>query len=281
MPSNLYYICAKSDRAYDTVNIRQAPIHSAAIVGQLNTRGMLAERINADWFNNSIWWHWRLTNGVTGWIAESVHKLYNLPIEGDYSTVLPVPHLWQHAPEVADDHPNDCGSAGLASILSYYGIKRTVDHVSNVAGLRGREFSHFADLIAAAKYMGLKDAAHKRPCHIPDILASLDRGCPVLALVNYSLLIDKKNYGHFVVISGYRLTGDKMLMYIVDPNLKVPPVCTYDIETVAAALAEGEKVGNRPYQAMLLEKPPQGNREKLAAALDGVKLWAEYGLKGL
>lgn len=278
----LYYICAKAPGAYDTVNIRENPSVKAKVVGQVSTRGMLAEDApgnHSGWYEGAIWWQYRLASGITGWIAESVHKAYRLLQFGRDSAILPVPHRWQHDPVNAKNHPNDCGPAALSSVMLYYSIDRTVDQVSKVAGLVGREFAHFSDLISAAKYFGLKDAYHMRPCHIPDILASLDDNRPVLALVNYDLLQPGRKYGHFVVIAGYILRGDKMLMYIVDPNLK-ESVTVYPVEQVAAALAEGQKVGNMPYQAMLFKTPPEKNYDPVNV-MDTINQWSEDALTAL
>lgn len=123
---------------------------------------------------------------------------------------LNVTWIGQNTASATDDYTNsDCGAACLAMISGYLfkHLPVTVDEVSIVTGKpRGYTSLSFNDLITAAQHFGIK--LQHANLSLDEIGAEIQRGSPVIALVNYSKLplyyrFDMKyNAGHWVLIVG-------------------------------------------------------------------------------
>lgn len=237
-------------------NIRATASTTAAIKRTLTDKGELAKRGRSQPVADYIWHEYTFLNGVTGWARADVHRWVELmPSE----ETLDVPYYSQND---ADSNlwPNDCGPAALAAMMAYAGRKYTVNDVARRAGMVGSEFSSFQQLITAAKSYGF-DAVHKRPFLLSDIIASLIDGYPVLSLVNYAQLKSGKNYGHFITVVGYALTGQSLEVVIHDPNDR--SYARYPAAQFAKAIAYEGSTANMPFQSLIFtnwkdfEKPTE------------------------
>lgn len=241
----LYWINANSEPG---ANVRAAPkVTSEKPIRTLTTSGALVERVGSLNTSDGHTWHeYVFADSGRGWIRDDVHERVEL---ANVTVQLDVPYKSQNDAD-SDDHSNDCGPASLAMMINYAGITVTVDEVSEEAGLVGSNFSHFNDLIRAAKAWDFK-AAHRAPFRLTDVLASLVQGYPVLSLVYYHHLMPGKKYGHFLVPVGYLLEANSKSLSIVvhDPNDGSNAV--YPASQFADALAYRGSTQNGPFQSLV------------------------------
>lgn len=234
----MYWINATGDY----VNVRSIPNITSRIVRTVSANGALVQRRLSSECTDGDWYAYEFSDGTAGWIRNDVHKWIEIE-----TVQLPVPYKSQNDVN-ANLWPNDCGPASLAMMMALASVDKTVNEVSRRAGLVGRNFAHFNDLIRAAASYGF-EAVHRRPAHLTDILASLMDGYPVLSLINYAVLKPGKNYGHFVTVVGCVLSDGKLDMLIHDPNDR--PFAVYPAEQFAAALGNTNPVGNMPFQSLI------------------------------
>lgn len=121
---------------------------------------------------------------------------------------LSVQWVGQNTSRTDDDYTlSDCGAAIVAML-----VKRSVDDVSIATGKpRDYKFLSFDDLIKAAAMFGLR--LQHAPLTVSEICSEIERGNPVIVLVNYQSLpassrFDARyNGGHYLLIVGYNDAG--------------------------------------------------------------------------
>lgn len=180
---------------------------------------------------------------------------------------LPVPWIAQNDPmSTTDDFTNsDCGPACVAMILRWLSHNVTVDDVSKATGLpAGFKYTTATNLIKAATSFGLS-LVHQfgeasdpiGPLSLALIRSEIDRGYPVIALVNYPSLPIRSDMsfkgGHFIVIIGYDPDGGDL--FYNDPYWRDNTGAGIRITGLAlsSALANCSINGNRPFQGLTVK----------------------------
>ncbi len=132
--------------------------------------------------------------------------------------ILNVPYKSQNDAD-ATLKRSDCGPACIAMLLGALGKAVTTNAVTLASGMTGDNGLRLEQMIAAAKAFGL-DMISKVGFTLDDLKKSIDRGCPLIALIKYGKLLDRRDQayvgGHFVVVVGYDdVTGR---VFINDPD---------------------------------------------------------------
>lgn len=131
--------------------------------------------------------------------------------DGEGMRVLPVPWVGQWGP-TANRSSGDCGPACLASVVRFLTDHRdvTVDEVAVACGQpAGSRWADFVQLGRGARHYGLVPH-YRRPLGWGEIVAEIEAGCPVLALIKYNVLPGNQDSyagAHFVLVVGYSEDG--------------------------------------------------------------------------
>lgn len=239
----MHYLNHIGARKDSFANIRSSPSIYAPTVGRLTALGGLAEKIEEE----ENWTKFNFNN-IQGWVRNDVFHGVNLGYS--LGVDLDISYVSQNDND-SRLFPNDCGPASLLMLMKYEGLEKvTVNEVSKRAGLQGRSFSSFANLMNAAEQYGFK-TIFKRPFHISEIIEKLNQDIPVLALVYYHQLIPNKHYGHFLVVKGYELEDENLYITVDDPNLFSGMI--YPVDQFAKALAQVGTNHNMPFQVLYIE----------------------------
>ncbi len=165
----------------------------------------------------------------------------------------------------------DCGPTCVRMLIGWNAIRQgqpepdiRVDEVSKATGMGRTRFSFPKQLVAVGEKYGLK-LEYRKDATLPNVLAELDAGRPVISLIRYANLKGRQNHrfrgGHFVVVIGY---NDREII-LNDPDwwgsrrsegagFRAPRE-----EFESAIGLDNWKAGNNPYQAIFVKA--EGNIE--------------------
>ncbi len=101
-----------------------------------------------------------------------------------------------------------CGPAALAMVLAWSGLKVTQDDLVEVVYTPGRQGTLQADILAGARRYGRLAVP---VASVPDLLAEIDAGHPILVLQNLGLQIFPQ--WHYAVATGYDLTTGTLRLH--------------------------------------------------------------------
>jgi uncharacterized protein YvpB len=186
---------------------------------------------------------------------------------------LPVPFVSQLEPD--GKGYNNCGPACVTMALAYNGhapasrdvMHRVAEEIRRVPWYSGT-YTDFAHMRDAANRYGI---AHRELSTWDDVVATLDRGQPVLILVDNTLLEPRQyprtpafNAHHFVILAGYTEAD----FHVADPlSVDRRAIVAYTRSSVTAAVA-----GVGGVQALAIDEPVP-----LAEVADKAGLWPRDG----
>lgn len=141
---------------------------------------------------------------------------------------------------------NDCGQACVVMLMRYIGVRvSSVDeYTRQLTWVKRDGFTTFGDHIRGMAKYGVK-GEYRRPLRMAGVLRLLEEGRPVMVLVNYGVLYPGKNYGHFVVVVGATMLGDRPQVVVNDPSSNVRT-----IDAARFARAYGDSRLNMGFQGM-------------------------------
>jgi hypothetical protein len=146
------------------------------------------------------------------------------PMVGAARVLIAVPYRTQEGPD-ARRYRNDCGPACVAMLLDWQHkvkglppVQITIDQLSSETPLASHDTGLTSQqLVRLAAAHGLTLQLHN-DATLPNILAEVAAGRPVLSLIAYAPLLDRENKadtgGHFLVVTGY----DGSSVYVNDPD---------------------------------------------------------------
>jgi hypothetical protein len=129
------------------------------------------------------------------------------PLSDPSMTALPAAETVEAVPFFPQDDYY-CGPAALAMVLAWSGLEVTQDDLVPVVYTPGRQGTLQADILAGARRFG-RLAVPVRT--VPDLLAEIAAGHPVLVFQNLSLPIYPQ--WHYAVATGYDLETGKLRLH--------------------------------------------------------------------
>ncbi|TVR54028.1 MAG: tetratricopeptide repeat protein [Puniceicoccaceae bacterium] len=117
-----------------------------------------------------------------------------------------------------------CGPASLLSVLDHAGVETGLDEVMARVYLPDREGSLQIELLAATRHFGR--IAYLLPPDPGAVLAEIDRGRPVLVLLN--LAIPDRPHWHYAVVVGYDATRNTLILRSGDHVRLVEPARSWN-----------------------------------------------------
>lgn len=238
----------------------------------------LRKGVEAEWLEQTddlLWHRVRLFDSrqTEGWVSAEYTRVDTIterqvspnisPNEGE--VLVEVPY---HSQEDIDAKYAwaDCGPASLRMIIGWNAIRfgkpnpdLTVDAVTKTVGIGPKQFSHFRQLIPAARKFGL-EMFHTNQATLPRVKHEIDFGRPVLSLVQYGAFSERQHKkftaGHFLVVTGYNSTH----VIVNDPywsgtrrdegNGFAIPIDEFEYSIGPRG---SRKAGNMPHQALFLD----------------------------
>ena len=125
--------------------------------------------------------------------------------------MISVPHITQNN----NAFRNDCGPACIAMLASAYGGKPVTVAQVVTALDNAHKFTSIPQLVTGLRQFGVQ-ATNSRAATWEWYRETLDRGVPVIALVDYSVYSYNPTrylYAHFLIVRGY----DDQRVYVNDP----------------------------------------------------------------
>ena len=240
----LSWVSSNGTSFESVVNQRFLPTTASNVVGVLDAGGELAEYIKKESRPDGIWHNFKsIKTAKSYWCRSDVIKFH---IFENKKKILPVPYVSQRD-ENSKLSNNDCGHASACMLLQYVGVDCTVDEYNKDVGFT-RNFTNFAYHIKGLQQYG-EDAKHVRPFHMVDYLDSIENNIPVFSLVDYGVLYENRNYGHFFVVIGYELSQDRLKIIVHDPYEK--PRMEYSSSIFNDAISNRYNSDNYPFQALI------------------------------
>lgn len=191
-------------------NMRSAPSLTSRIVGQLDSLGRLCTYIEdvGEWSRYE-------QSGSFFFVRKDVHQAITLDADG---MKIPVPFVGQNTKEAMLSR-NDCGPACSVMLIHHYTDHRpTVDEFTKSIGAHiGHPYTTIAQNMRGMRRYDLYTGFSNR-MNMTQVLRHLHNGLPVMSLVNYAHLTNRR-FPHFVVVTGYELKGDHLQIIVNDPLL--------------------------------------------------------------
>jgi hypothetical protein len=243
------YICALSSI---NVNLRQSATTSSPVVGTLSRLGLFCESLGERYIDGYMWYEFKsLDNYLRNknfWVRGDV--FHQAILNGTNHEVKP---LTYHSQNDANSNvsPNDCGPASACIMLSHANHNITVNGFMYDAGINHTGFTTFMENTKGLRVQGY-DSEVMQSFTLSKILEQIVNNKPVFSLVYYHNLIHGNRYGHFLVIAGYKIENNELLILTYDPNTNVR---YFSDEMMTNALGYVGGAGNLPYQSLLVNYP--------------------------
>jgi len=241
----------------ERVNKREQPSTSSMIVGTVNGAGELAIYIRSQPHSDGIWHNFQGQDGKYYWIRNDVISMVNLS-SSDAISVKPITY---HSQNDANSNlsPNDCGPACSVMMLSHGKITTTVNEFMRVAGINHTNYTSFAENMRGISRYGLTSTV-RQGIHLSHILEYIiNNKHPVFSLIYINPLRPNEYYSHFVVVSGYKLSGWNLQIEIQDPNIRDGHNKLYSANAFAEALGQKGSSSNYPWQSLFILDYPENN----------------------
>lgn len=141
---------------------------------------------------------------------------------------------------------NDCGQACAVMLMRYLGVSvGSVDeYTRKLTWVRSHGLTTFGDHVRGMRGYGV-DGVYRRPLRMVGVLRHLYAGEPVMVLVNYGVLYPGRNFGHFMVVVGTSMLGDRPQVVVNDPLSNVRT-----IDAARFVRAYGDSRLNMGFQGM-------------------------------
>ncbi|MEJ2726651.1 MAG: C39 family peptidase [Deltaproteobacteria bacterium] len=114
---------------------------------------------------------------------------------------------------------HQCGPASLASVLNFWGIAVSPAHIADEVYSDSARGTLNLDMIWYPERRGLNTRQYKGS--IDDIKHNVDRGCPLIVMVDYGFWVYERN--HFMITLGYNEDG-----VIVNSGNGYPELITFE-----------------------------------------------------
>jgi hypothetical protein len=165
------------------------------------------------WTGNGYRWASVKFNGRDGWVAADLIRFAPYETTHPMQYIETVPYFSQIS-VTARLYNNDCGPACARMVLGHVFAKKglqppvaiTVDDMSRDSSLASADRPiGLAEVQKLLMGYGVRSGI-SRTLNPDGIVSEIDRGNPVIVLVNYDHLKSGEAYGHFVVVYGYSST---------------------------------------------------------------------------
>lgn len=117
-----------------------------------------------------------------------------------------------------------CGPASLAMVLNAAGVAASVESLTPLVYLPGRQGSLQAEMLGATRRNGL--VAYSPPPQLASVLREVAAGMPVVALLNFGLRI--LPVWHYAVLVGYDLEREELVLRSGSAPRRVVPIGLFE-----------------------------------------------------